>query len=98
MNNPYELLGIPETATSTQVKAAYHTKLREFPAHQYPNEFKAIRAAYESIQKGAVSTQEDFFKIDPLNIAISPEVIGEIKENLIQKLELSLEDMLKDTF
>jgi curved DNA-binding protein CbpA len=51
MTDHYERLGISPGATAAEIKTAYHTKLREFPAHTYPEEFKKIRGAYEAIRK-----------------------------------------------
>jgi len=40
MTSPYDRLGISSSATA-EIKAAYHAKLKEFPAHRHPEEFKA---------------------------------------------------------
>jgi hypothetical protein len=98
MTTPHDLLGIPADATLAQAKAAYHTKLREFPARTHPTEFKAIRAAYEAIQTGINSPSENFFKIGPIGISIEPATIAQLKKTLTSHLEVSLEDMLRDTF
>ncbi len=98
MTSPHDLLGIQPDATPAQAKAAYHTKLREFPARTHPAEFKAIRAAYEDIQKGCKRLNENFFKPQPLGISIDPAVIEQLKKTLTAHLEVSLETMLRDTF
>ena len=92
------LLEIPADATPAQAKAAYHAKLREFPAHTHPTEFKAIRATYEAFGKGETQSDENFFKPRPLKISIEPAVIEELKKSLISHLEVSLDDMLRNTF
>ncbi len=97
MTTPHDLLGIPVDATPAIAKAAYHAKLREFPAHTHPTEFKAIRAAYEAIQKG-VTSEDNFFQSGPIGISIEPATIDELKQKLIALLEVSLEDMLRETF
>ena len=51
MTDHYEQLGIAPGATPAEIKAAYHAKLKEFPAHTHPQEFKATRAAYEALRK-----------------------------------------------
>jgi curved DNA-binding protein CbpA len=98
MTSPHDLLGISLDATPMIVKAAYHTKLREFPAHTYPTEFKAIRAAYEAIQKGATRPAEHFFKRGSIGVSIEPAAISALQQKLIIHLEVSLEDLLRDTF
>jgi hypothetical protein len=98
MSSPHDLLGIPVDATPKIAKAAYHTKLKEFPAHTHPTEFKAIRTAYEAIQKGVTSPSENFFKPSPIGISIEPATIAALKQQLTAHLEVSLEDLLRETF
>jgi sialic acid synthase SpsE len=98
MTSPHDILGIRSDATPAQVKAAYHTKLREFPAHTHPTEFKAIRSAYEAIQKGGNRPKENFFMVRPITTTIEPATIAELKGKLTAHLAVSLEDMLRETF
>ena len=98
MTNHYECLGISPSATSAEIKAAYHAKLREFPAHNYPEEFKAIRAAYEALRKGETTQQEDFFKMRPLQAELDPNVLKKVREKAISQLEVSLDDLIRATF
>jgi curved DNA-binding protein CbpA len=51
MQDHYDRLGLSAGATSAEIKAAYHAKLKEFPAHTHPQDFKAIRTAYETLRK-----------------------------------------------
>jgi curved DNA-binding protein CbpA len=98
MTSPHDLLGIAPEATPVQAKAAYHAKLREFPAHKYPTEFKAIRSAYEALQTGTTRPNENFFKVRPIGATIEPATIAELKEKLTAHLAVSLEDLLRETF
>jgi hypothetical protein len=98
MTNPHDLLGIPIDATPAMTKTAYHSKLREFPAHTHPTEFKAIRAAYEAIRTGITSPSKSFFKPQPIGMTIEPAIIEQLKQNLTAHLEVSLEDLLRETF
>jgi curved DNA-binding protein CbpA len=98
MTSHYEKLGISPGATSTQIKAAYHIKLREFPAHTYPEEFKAIREAYEALRKGDTNQYGDFLKIRPLQAELNPEILKQVQEKAIAQLEISLDDLIRATF
>ncbi|MGG6268961.1 J domain-containing protein [Leptolyngbya sp. AN03gr2] len=99
MMSHYDRLGIPSDATPAQLKAAYHGKLREFPAHSHPEEFKAIRAAYDAIRKGETeSRDEDFLKVRPIEATIAPELIQGLKLKAISELDLSIEDLIRETF
>lgn len=98
MPTPHDLLGISIDATPAMAKTAYHTKLREFPAHTHPTEFKAIRAAYEAIKTGVAAPNKSFFQPQPIAMSIEPAIIDRVKQNLIAHLEVSLEDILRETF
>lgn len=98
MTSHYERLGLFPGATGAEVKAAYHAKLKEFPAHTYPKEFKEIRAAYEALRKGETDKQEDFLKVRLLEAQINPEILKQVEEKAIAQLEVSLDDLIRATF
>ncbi|MBW4617827.1 MAG: J domain-containing protein [Cyanosarcina radialis HA8281-LM2] len=98
MTSHYEQLGLSPGATTAQIKAAYHAKLREFPAHTYPEEFKAIRGAYEAIRRGETTQHEDFLKFRPLEAELNLESLKQVQEKAIAQLEVSLEDLIRATF
>jgi hypothetical protein len=98
MTAHHDRLGIAPTATPSEIKAAYHAKLREFPAHTHPEDFKAIRAAYEAIRTGAASSTEEFFKIRPLAVTLDPELVKQLRERVLAQLEVSLDDLIRTTF
>jgi curved DNA-binding protein CbpA len=45
----YETLGIAKTAADTEIKRAYFGLVRKYQPDRFPNEFKEIRAAYETL-------------------------------------------------
>lgn len=94
----YERLGVSPDASPAQIKAAYHAKLREFPAHTHPQEFKAIRAAYEALRKGGQNQFEDFFKERPIQAELDPQLLQQLKQRAIAEIELSLEELIQLTF
>ena len=98
MTSHYALLGITPTASPAEIKAAYHAKLREFPAHRYPQEFKAIRAAYDAIRQGQTAPSKDFFQVRPLQPSLDPDALQQLRERLANQLAVSLEDLLRETF
>ena len=98
MTSHYDRLGISPTASPAEIKVAYHAKLREFPAHSHPEEFKAIRAAYDAIRKGETSSSEDFFKVRPLEATLDQEVLKQLRERVMSHLEVSLEELIRETF
>jgi len=99
MISPYDRLGISPTATPAQIKAAYHTKLREFPAHSHPEEFKAIRAAYEAVRNPETAKpDDDFLKVRPLEATLDPELMQQLRERALAQLEVSLDELIRETF
>ena len=71
MNNPYEVLGVSETATDEEVKAAYRNLAKKYHPDNYTDspladvaeqKMKEINEAYDMInqmrQKGKVQAQQ----------------------------------------
>ena len=98
MNSDYEQLGVSPGATPAQIKAAYHAKLREFPAHTHPDEFKAVRAAYEALRQGNGQKFEDILTPRPLNPGLDSEAIRQLRQQAGSQLEISFEDLIRLTF
>jgi hypothetical protein len=99
MSSPYDRLGISPTATPEEVKAAYHAKLKEFPAHRNPEEFKAIRAAYDEIREGGTPEADDFFFIvRPLAATLDPDAVKQLRQRVVSQLEMSIDDLIRETF
>lgn len=98
MISNYERLGIAPNATPEQIKAAYHVKLREFPAHTHPEEFKAVRAAYEEVRKGNTTQFEDMLQPREIKTSLDPEALKSLRSRVDKQVEVSLEDMLRLTF
>ncbi len=99
MTSPYDRLGIAATATPEEIKAAYHLKLKEFPAHRHPEEFKAIRAAYDAIRKGGTSETDDFFfLVRPLEATLDPDLLQQLRQQVKAQLEVNLEELIRETF
>jgi curved DNA-binding protein CbpA len=57
MKTPFDLLEIAENATDEAIKKAYLQKVRQYPPERAPEQFQAIRAAFE-----AIKTQEQRLK------------------------------------
>lgn len=45
----YDVLGINTESSEQEIKKAYIRKIKQFPPEQYPEEFKKIRSAYETL-------------------------------------------------
>jgi Flp pilus assembly protein TadD len=49
MKGLYELLEVEKTADQTRIKRGYFNQVRKYPPERFPEEFKALRAAYETL-------------------------------------------------
>ncbi len=98
MKEHYEQLGLSEGATPAEIKAAYHTQLKAFPAHSHPAEFKQIRAAYDALRKAPAQLKDDFFEPKPIEAELDQALLTELKEKAIASVEVSLEDLILLTF
>ena len=98
MSENHTLLGLLPGATAAEIKVAYHSKLKEFPAHKYPQEFKAIRSAYEALQKSSQQTNEDFFEIVQAQIKLDQQAVQGLRDRVASKLEVSLAELIQLTF
>jgi DnaJ-class molecular chaperone len=99
MQEHYDRLGIAEGATPEEIRAAYHLKLKEFPAHKYPQEFKAIRAAYEALKKGGEQkAQEDYLKLRPVQMELNTDLVRALRERAVAESAVSLEELMRLTF
>ncbi len=95
---PHETLGLDPTATLEEIKAAYRAKLKEFPAHSHPQEFKAVRAAYETLRKQEQGQYEDFLAPRPLKPELDPELLKSLQQHIIDQADQSLEDLIRLSF
>ncbi len=97
MQDYYEQLGVTPGATPAEIKAAYHAKLKVFPAHSHPQEFKAIRAAYEALRKGNQG-QEDFFEPQPIEIQLDQPLLTQLHQKATAAANVTLKDLILLTF
>lgn len=98
MTTPFEQLGIAPDASPKEIKRAYHAKLKEFPAHKYPQEFKAIRAAYDVVRQGSTVTVEEFFKRKPLEASFDDQTLASLREQATAKVQIDLKTLTRLTF
>lgn len=98
MSTPFEQLGIAPDANPKEIKRAYHAKLKEFPAHTHPKQFKAIRAAYDTVRQGSTVTVEEFFKRKPLAASFDDKTLAALREQATAKIQIDLKTLVRLTF
>ncbi len=98
MQEHYDRLGISPGATPAEIKTAYHARLKEFPAHSHPQDFKAIRSAYEALRKAPSQATDDFLEPKPVGSALDKALVAELKAQTTAAAEVTLEELILLTF
>jgi tetratricopeptide (TPR) repeat protein len=65
----YETLGVPRTAGAEEIKRAYFGMVRKYQPDRFPEEFKEIRAAYETLMDRQKRAEYDAVGELPSSIA-----------------------------
>jgi tetratricopeptide (TPR) repeat protein len=66
----YEILDVPKTAAEEEIKRAYFTLVRKYQPDRFPEEFKEIRAAYETL--GDRKKRAEYDAIGDLPPSVAP--------------------------
>lgn len=61
MQNPYEILGVDEGASTVDVKKAYFNLIKQFTPEKHGEEFKEIRGAYDRLKDSTKRLETDMF-------------------------------------
>ncbi len=69
MTDPFTVLNVLESASEKEIKTAFLAKVREFPPERSPQQFQAIRDAYEVIKTEKLKLAYQLFH--------SPEIDGD---------------------
>ncbi len=63
--DPYQVLGIADDAGDEQIRAAYLSKVKEFPPDRAPREFEKVRDAYEMLRDPRRRARHRMLSADP---------------------------------
>lgn len=64
MKNPYKVLGVQVNTTDEEIRKAWLEKVKQFPPERYPDKFKEIRDAYETIGNDTNRLRNFLFSTD----------------------------------
>jgi tetratricopeptide (TPR) repeat protein len=87
----YELLEIEKTADAVQIKRGYFNQVRKFPPERFPEEFKALRAAYETLSDENKRAEYD-------RVGAMPEVVATVFREAQRANELGLHAEASDLY
>jgi tetratricopeptide (TPR) repeat protein len=65
----YQVLGVKKNASDAEIKRAYFTLVRKYQPDRFPEEFKEIRAAYETLMDGKKRAEYDAIGELPPSVA-----------------------------
>lgn len=106
--SPYAILGVDQRARAEEVRRAYFRLVRQYPPETHPEEFKRIRAAYETLRspmRRAELALESFdehvneIDLDLLEALAGPTEAGELDAAaVLLAVELSASDLFRSEF
>lgn len=65
----YERLGVEKTADALQIKRAYYTLVKQYPPERFPEDYKALRAAYDILSDKKKRAEYDQARSLPEDVA-----------------------------
>jgi curved DNA-binding protein CbpA len=65
MKDPFQVLGVSDTANDEAIKKAYLQKVREFPPDREPERFQTIRSAFDTIKTQRNRLHYELFHTEP---------------------------------
>lgn len=90
MKDYYEILGVAENATKTEIKRAYFDRVRQYPPEKEPEKFKEYRRAYEVLfdensrkEYDSINSIPEFYR-DVLEYAMEMMAVGEYEAAIDQ--------------
>ena len=99
-DNLYQILEIPEDADRATIKKAYFAKIKEFSPDKAPEQFKAIRSAYEKLLKRAPAVKKagefHVMTLETTDEGNPVEVLEEVKNPQHSRHEVSINQPFKE--
>ncbi len=103
-DDPYLVLGVDRRATAEDVRQAYFRLVRRYAPEAHPEEFKAVRAAYEALRSplrraelSLLAFDESVVDID-LDLVASAESVDVDLAAVLLAVELSASDLARTAF
>lgn len=99
--NPYEILGVPDTASDRDIRKAYLRQIKVSPPERNPEEFKKIRKAYGILKDIKTRKKLDLSLFRSISdIEVDTHVSDDFKElfadRIFQMLLVSSDLYIKD--
>src|SRR6266851_2819929 len=103
-DDPYVVLGVDRRATAEDVRQAYFRLVRRYTPEAHPEEFKAVRTAYEALRSplrraelSLLAFDESVVDVD-LDLVASAENLDLDLAAIVLAVELSASDLARTEF
>jgi len=102
--DPYLVLGVDRRATAEDVRQAYFRLVRRYAPEAHPEEFKAVRAAYEALRSPLRRAELSLLVFDDsvaeidLDLVASAESVDIDLAAVLLAVELSASDLARTEF
>lgn len=83
MLNPYQIIGVLETAGDEEIQNAYHALLREYSAAHHEQQLVKIQQAYGLIKDSDARVRYRLFHVEPM----TPEMINQSFRQINQDIK-----------
>ena len=104
-DDPFAVLGVERDATAEDVRRAYFRLVRQNPPEAHPEEFKRIRAAYETLRSPLRRAELALMAFGGLPTEMDLDLVAQASEaddfNVVTALlavELSVSDLARSDF
>ena len=103
--DPYAVLGLDSSATAEEVRQAYFRSVRVYTPEAHPEEFKRVRAAYETLRSPLRRAELALLAFDETVAEVDLELVASAGEEgpfdaaaLLLAVELSASDLARTDF
>ena len=104
-SDPYRVLGIDHRATAEEVRQAYFGLVRRYTPEAHPDEFKALRAAYETLRSPLRRAELSLLAFDESVVDVDLDLVAGAAANdnldlagILLAVELSASDLGRTEF
>lgn len=89
MSTPFEVLGLPQSASQDEIRARYLALVRQFPPDKEPDRFAEIRAAYDELSDLRKALEHRMLDIPTESLAV---ILADLRSQ--SKRRIPLNDLL----
>ena len=89
MMNPFDVLGVNESASDEEVKKAYFQQVRQFTPEKHADQFKQIREAYDLLKDPSKRLEAEVFSF------VKPEHETVIEMDELPPIEITADVLIE---